>query len=349
MENNFDFLSAERADKETVVSVFEPKEDSEVSSMKVPSIGAILLATVKRDAAFFEAYKGKKKLPRLNFTVLMTISLVAIALFVFIISNLKYNDFFIGYGILIPLVSLLLCVGAPLLIIVFFYELSTERSVKFYSLFISFMIGFALYIALNLLSELLYPVIQREQIDQIGFPLVTTIIFFLMTFLLANNFNAKGMADYYLIAVTLSMGFCFTSNFVSTFAKLFVVDGTVSTGTYTAPPGVGVTIFTGQYLERSYQGIFNNWLFDYMMMPFLFSCWAVISGFVASFTDENRAKNRSTPSSIFFLLLLIIAFNIFAVIDTAADYFGVILKTVALVGSAILEYIFINIALKDNQ
>ena len=339
--NDFEKLSTDSVDKDAIVSVTEVKTPDPEVSEKKPNILTIFFATIKQDKAYFES-DGTRRLPNLKYTILCILSAILITVFVLVM------NFVIGYGMLIPIVSCLFTLVPPIIIIIFFFELDPERTINLFTLSIAFLLGFVSYVILNFVASFLYQLIPKERIEQIGFPAVLAVICFLDTLLLANSFKTNKTGDCFLIAVTIMLGFCVTNNIVQSFDKLFVIDGMVSTGTYNAPPGAGAIINTGEFLKGNYTNLFENWLFDYFVLPHLYACWAVVTGFLVSVTGESRLKKRETPKSIYLLLMLCILINVIAVIDTAIEYLEIILKIIAFIGSTALEITFINMYLKES-
>ena len=339
--NDFEKLSTDNVDKDAIVSVTEVKTAEPEMSVTKPNILTVFFATIKGDKTFY-ATDGVRRLPNLKYTLLCIMSMILITVFMFVM------NFVIGYGVLIPTVSFLFTVLPPIVIIIFFYELNAEKTINLFPLSVAFLLGFVVYVVLNLFSSFLYQFVAKESIEQIGFPIALAIICFLNTLLLSNAFKTDKTGDCFLIAVTIMLGFCVTNNLVQSFNKLFVIDGIISTGTYSAPPGAGAVINTGEFLKSNYNNLFENWLFDYFVLPHMYACWAVVTGFLVAVTGESRSKKSETPKSMYLLLMLCILINVIAVIDTAIEYLEIILKIIAFIGSTALEIAFINMYLKEN-
>ena len=337
--SDFEKLKIEHENDDVVVSVHEPTQPVVEQPEKKNTVFSVFIATIKGDRQTVSA--SAYGLPYLKYTLLSVITMFVIAVSVLVM------NFFIGYKMLIPIVSFILTAIPPSIIMIYFYELNVDRKTGIFSLFISFLLGFFAYVILNFLSSFLYQFIAKEQIEQIGYPVILVLICFLDTFLLVNYNKTNRPADCFLLAVTFMMGFCFTTNLVQSFGKLFVIDGIVNTGTYSAPPGAGAIINTSEFLKGNYYNLFDNWLFEYFVLPHLYACWAVVIGFLVSYAVESKTKKSEAPKSIYLLLMLVVALNIIAVLDTAIDYLGIILKVVAFTGSTFLEITFINLYLQD--
>lgn len=337
---DFDKLSANNEDGDVLVSVTEKKAPPQSAPVKKANIASVVLATIKRDESYF-IVDGVRRLPDLKYTMLgliLTVIVVALALAM---------NLFVSYAMLIPIISFLFVIVPPLIILVFFYELNANLSIKLHVVAIAFLLGFFAYVLINFLSSFLYQFVAKEQIEQIGFPIVLALICFVDTLVLSSTFKTNRSGDCFLIAVAVMLGFCVTNNLVASFNKLFVTDGMIATATYNAPPGAGAIINTAEYLQTNYENLFTGWLFDYFIMPHLYACWATVIGFLASYAGESKVKERVVPKSVYLLLMLCAVMNVLAVIDTAIYYLEIILKAVAFIVSTFLEITFINLSLKE--
>ena len=341
--SNFDQLERENIDENTVVSIIEPKKTEEKFNPNSPNVFSVLLATIKQDKKYLEGGFYYKRLPNMRYTVLSFLTFVALAL-ILLIAN-----FFLSLKTLLPMVALALCVVPIAFLIIFFYEFNTERTLSVFYVFISFLMGFLIHVLLNYLSSLVYRFIAKDQIEQIAYPIIYTIVCFLVTFLLSNTFKRSSMTDCFLISVAISLGFCFTQNLSETFDKLFIVDGIVQTGSYIAPPGAGIMINTSEYLQRSYDGLFVDWFYKYLVIPHLFASWSVVVGYLASLTDRNNGLRRNVHKSLYLILMLVMLFYFLAVWNTTIGYLSAILKIASLIGSTIIEFLFLNIALRQKK
>ena len=336
-----DKLRRGNEDGENIVSVFEPTEAEDKTPQKTENIFSVIMASIKQDNAFFKRADGSLRMPNLGYFYLSVIMASALVLLVVIL------NFVVGYKMLIPIVSFLLVLITPILSIVFFNSLNVNGKIGEFAVFFSFLFGFVIYVILNFISSLLYRFVAKEIIEQFGFPVVFSFLVFLTTFIMSNSFKTSKVSDCFLIAVTVAMGYCFSSNLVGTFGKLFVVSGSITAGSYVAPPGAGVIINTSDFLKENYAGIFDDWFFDYFALPFMYGCWAVVEGALVSYASESRQKKREIPRSVYLLIMLVIALNIFALWDTSVYYLTVIVKIVAFVTSTVFALLFINAYIKE--
>jgi len=338
--NDFDKLTTENPCDDAIISVIEPKAQETVAPERKPDILAAIWATVRGDKELINSYE-KRRLPYLKYTFLSVIAMFAVSVIVLIM------NFFVGYKMLIPIVSVLFCAFPPTVSVIFFYELNVDGKLSGFTVFICFLLGFFAYVLMNFVASFFYQFVAKESIEQIGFPIILALICFLNTFVVSNSIKTRSIGDCLLIAAAVLMGFCFTNNLVNTFDKLFVVDGIVTTGTYNAPPGAGVIIGTSEFLKGNFDNIFDNWLFDYIILPYLYSCWAVVNGYLVAVSNEGKIKKREAPKSLYLILMLVMLMNFIAVFDTAIDYLGIILKASVLVASTILAITFINSYLQE--
>ena len=339
--SDFNKKLLEENEIENTVSVVEPKVEEKQTQVNKPTVFSVLLASIKKDANYLnnETYGRLPDMLRFLRSVYVMFGLVVVILIM---------TFYIGYDLLIPIVSLFMSIAAPILIIIFFYEFAVDKKVNIFVILVSFVVGFLLYVLLNFGSSFLYTFVAKEQIEQIGYPLVFGLSCFLVTVVVAGNLKTYKLQDCFLIAVSIAMGFCFTTNFVATFSKLFVFDGAITTASGTARLGAGVIISDKDFLSKNFQNLLNNWLFEYVLLPHLYGAWAVVIGFLVSYTSETRSSNRETVKSVYLLLLLVIAINVVSVWDPAVDYLSLVFKALAVFGSTMLEVVFLNLCLSKT-
>ena len=332
-------LLSESADN--TVSVVEPKVEETQTQVKKPTVFSVFIASFKQDTQYLEN-ETYGKLPN------MKRFLYAMYVFLGLSVLILVMNFYIGFKLLIPIVSLFMSIAAPMLIIIYFYEFAVDKKANIFVVLLAFMLGFLLYVFLNFASSFLYTFVAKEQIEQIGYPIVFGLACFFITVIMSGNIKTVKLQDCFLIAVSIAMGFCFTTNFVATFSKLFVYDGTITTASYTARQGAGVIISDSEFLQSNYSNLLTNWLFDYVLLPHLYASWAVVIGFLVSYAGETRQMKREPFKSAYLLLLLVIAINVISVWDPAVEYLTFVFKLVALFGSTMLEVVFLNLCLSKS-
>ncbi len=341
--SNFDRLSVDNNNKENLtVSVVEPKKKETNLPTKKPTIFSVIMASIKQDKTYLEKANQFKPLPIFKYTFLTFFSLVLLAILILVISitTLPVKT--------IPL--LLLCLPSAMiaLIIVFYSELNQYSKLNTFYVFFAFLTGILIYFIIDFLSTLVYRFISIQVFNQIAQPILYSLFTFFFSFVLCNLFKTTKMGECFVVAVSISLGFYFITELTGAFSRLFVLDGTINTGSYIAPPGSGVIINNSEYLKNNLNSMLNSWAYNYLALPYLYACWATVIGFLVSFAAENKIKKREAPKSIYLLLMLVILLNAIAFMDTAMGYLSLILVIASVVGSSLLAIVFLNIYLQED-
>ncbi|MBP5372840.1 MAG: hypothetical protein J6Y44_01480, partial [Clostridia bacterium] len=97
-----------------------------------------------------------------------------------------------------------------------------------------------------------------------------------------------------------------------------------------------------EYLNQSIINVFDNWFFDYVFMPLLYSFWAIIIGSVVSVAAERRSQNRSLSRSTYLLLLLVLFLQYLVYISTSIDLLDFTLEAISFIVSAYVAVSMLN-------
>lgn len=341
--SNFDKLKIDCAKEEDItISVVEPKKKEVNLPEKRPTIFSVLLASLKHDTVYLQRANKRKALPDFKYTFLILLSFILLAVLCLVI-NLTALPVKV-----IPLLWFLLPACMSVLFIVFYVELGMGKKINMFHVFFSFISGIIIYFLIDFISDLLFSLISNQLFNQMILPVFFALFAFFFTFLLCSFFKTTAMGECLVIAASVSFGFYFISAIVNSFNDLFIVDGTITTGSFIAPPGAGIIINNSEYLKNNLSSMLSDWLFDYFALPYLYACWSAVVGVLVSFAAESKKEKRDAPKTIYLLLMLVILLNVIAVMDTTINYLSLILKIASIVGSTLIAVVFLNVYIQEE-
>ncbi len=328
-------------DKDLVVSVIEPKKEEPSIVFKPPTIFSVILATIKDDKEYLNNINKTRTLPKLTNTILTMFVFLAIIILMLVMNT------FVDKLIFIPFSMIFTSLAMPFLLLIFFYEFNNYNKVGFFKTFLSFLIGFFIFIIINLICKTyLFNVIltaQNFQIDNIAVPILFTLFVFLFTFFLSSAFKAQTISDCFLIAVALAMGYTFFSNITECFNSLFVSAQINIKGN--AYP-IDIIANDYEYLNISFNQLFENSLFKFVFTPYMYACFAVIIGFIVSMIAK---KEKHVTKSIYLLLILVVVLNVILFFDSSIPSLNVILKIIPFLIASYLIVVIMNTTLNSEE
>ncbi len=337
--NNFDKLDKVKSGEEgeeKVVSVVEPKVEQPATRLKNANLFNAFIATIKRDdAAYLKSFKNADNLPVFKYTMRTIIVICAL-----LVIGLLINTF-LSAAISIPIMLVVCPLFAPLLLMIFAAECNVKKDIDLFKIGLYFVAGAISYVLLKYLADaLLVKIILEEQLNTYVMPIINTIFSFVVCFIIANTNKTIGLTQCFVVAVSFAMGYVYAELLVEGFARLFITEQLSLSELQT--PFIDIIVNDEGYLKRSLSRLFDGWYNNYLMYPFLCSCWAVIVGTVVSMSTEFKENRRDMPKSVYLLLILTVIFRILFLLGTSFFYLDAILKIVAIVGSAFTAIKFID-------
>lgn len=337
---NFDKLSRlnDKKDENVVVSVIEPVENIPVTNKTHPNVFSAFMANFKQDKELIYPSEGAV-LPSLKgtlntFITLIFLSAVMVALW-----------YFIDRIVFIPVALVFLSVAIPCLIMVFYYEFDMGRSVPLGKLLLLFIIGALCYIVISqIMSEILYIMFDKSLVESVFMPIVSNVIVFAVIFLATSFFQSDSVRDYFLIVTFLVMGYVVCECFIKGFSSLFIsgkVDGTTLYD-------VRIIIDNKDMLEKSMENLLSNLVYDFIVVPFLYSCWGTIYAYLVYYLAESKRKRNNIPKSMYLLVFLVIVLNILSKVDTAMASFNVILRFISVIISVYVLVKLLNFSFDEE-
>ena len=100
-----------------------------------------------------------------------------------------------------------------------------------------------------------------------------------------------------------------------------------------------------QHVAMSIENLFDNWVYDFLFIPLMYSFWAIIIGSVVSVAAERRSQNRSLSRSTYLLLVLVLFLQIIVYISTSIQFLDAILDIFSFLISAYVALTMVNTAL----
>lgn len=335
--NNFEKLKKENSTEDRVETVYQKIDDPTPVAVKKPTIFSVLLATIKRDKDYLEKVNSSRKLPNLSHTVLSFFIILAISL------TLVICYFAVDKVVLIPLLLFFCPIAIPCILLVFYYEINTDKTLDFFKFALTFVLGFAFYLVLNFINKsILYQLTFYSTIENYFFPILYILVLFLLTFLLANTYKATSLSACFIIAVTLAMSYYTISTVNGVFNKLFIVVKREQLIEGYLYPSVSAIVLEEGYLTQSINNIFDDWFTTFVFNPYMYSAWAMIIGAVVSMSVEIRNKKGKPPRLIYLLLMLVVLFQYITVTTTTIQLFDYILKTLSFLGTSYVSVNFLN-------
>lgn len=332
MTNKFDELSYsnENNDQETVVSVIEPKKPTVEAPKKKPTIFKALFANFKQDKELIYPSEGAV-LPNLTRTLNTLINLI------FISAVMVAMWYLIDKVVFVPIALIFLTIAIPSLVLIFYFDFDINRKIPLGKLFILMIVGALCYLAITqIMTEMLYIFLSPALVDSVIMPVISNGVMFFVIFLAANFFKGENVRDYFLIVAFFVMGFVMCMSFTKGFSALFVSNKFDQTTYY----NIRVIVDDEEMLAQSLRNLLDNLLYDYIVLPILYSCWGTIYAYLVYYLIDSRKNRNNIPKSMYLLILLVIILNILAIVDTAMVTFNVILKFTS---CAISIYILIKL------
>ena len=342
--NKFDQLDKlnDVTTEDKVVSVIEPKVEQQQQRLKKPTIFNALFATIKRDDKYRKSFLNGEKLPTYANTIFIVCSFAVLVLIGTLITIV------LPALVSIPLALVFCPLVVPVVMTTLYYDNNVQKGIQPFSLTLIFVGGMISYVALRYLSDaLLIKIILEGQLETYFLPIISTIITFVICFFIATTNKTAGISQCFLIAMAFSMGTVFAEQLIKGFHRLFLTESLTLSELQT--PIVELIVNDEKYLKRSLLSLFNGWLGNYLVYPFLNACWASIIGLVVSMTTEFKDNRRDMPRSLYLLLILAIIFRILYLIDTSISYVDVALRLVSFAGSLFIAIKLINYTLNQQS
>lgn len=338
--NKFDKLSlySDEKDENVVVSVIEPTVAKPVQTRKSPTIYTTLMANFKQEKELLYPSKGAN-LPNLKGTIstfssLIFLSAVMVALW-----------YLVDKVLFIPLALAFLSLAIPVFLMVFYYEFDMGHTLPLGKLFLLVIIGALSYVVLSQISsEILYLMLNESFVSSTIMPIITNVVMFGIIFVVTSFFKSDSVRDYILVVCFLIMGYVVCESFVKGFSSLFV--STKTDGGYLY--NLKVIVDNEEFLEESMKSLMSNWLYDFVALPFLYSCWGTIYAYLIYYLADSKRKKREFPKSMYLLIFLVIMLDIFAKMDTSMTSFNVILRVVSVMISVYLLIKLLNFSLEEE-
>lgn len=338
--NKFDKLSLLNGEKSenVVVSVVEPKVQKSVQTKKRPTIFSAFIANFKQDKELLYPSKGAT-LPNLKTTIWCFFTLVFLSA---VMVSLWY---LIDKVVFIPMALVFLSVAVPCLIMCFYYEFDMGNAFPMPKLFLLVVIGGLCYVIISQISsELLGVIFNEALISSILMPVVSNVVMFIVIFLVTSFFKSQSVRDYIMIVSFLVMGYVICECFVKGFSALFIsqkLDGGVLYN-------VKVIVGSEEMLEESMRNLLDGMFYDFIVIPFLYSCWGTVYAYLIYYLAESKKKQQEIPKSMYLLLFLVIILNILAKVETAILSFNAILRLISTITSIYVLLKLLNFSLDED-
>lgn len=338
--DKFDKLSllSNKKDDEVIVSVIEPKIEKKEDVQKRPTVFSAFLATLKQDKSRMYPTKGAV-LPNLRSTVNCFVALV------FLSAVMVASWYFIDKMVFIPVALLFLSIAIPCLILVFYYEFDVGHQIPLGKLLLLAIVGALTYILVSqVISEVFYLIFYESLVDSVIVPIITNVVMFAVVFLATSFFQSRSVRDYFLIVAFLVMGYVMCECFVNGFSSLFISGKVGDNVLY----NIRIIVDNEEMLEKSMKKLLDGMVYDFIVWPFLCSCWGTIYAYLMYYLADSKRKKNEIPRSMYLLIFLVIILNILAVADTSMVSFNVILKCITTAISVYILVKLLNFSFDEN-
>ncbi len=340
--NNLDKNSiSNQNDEDLVVAIVEPKKEEPSVVFKAPTIFSVILATIKDDKEYLNTINKTRTLPKLTNTVLTMFVFLAVIILMLVMNT------FVDKLIFIPFALFFCSIAVPFLMLTFYFEFNNYNKVGFFKTTLSFLIGIFVYLVINVVSETYLVRIalstQQFQIDNFAVPILFTVFVFIFTFLLSSAYKAQTLSDCFLISVAIAMGYAFFENVADCFNSLFVSAQINIKGN--AYP-IDIIANVEEYLNTSFDQLFENTFFKFVFTPFMYSSFSVIIGFIVSMIAN---KSFHVTKSIYLLLILVVVLNVILFFDTSIQSLNYILKIISFLIATYLIITIMNTTLNSEE
>lgn len=328
MMNNFDRLSRENKEKNEniAVSINEPEKKKKVDVKIKPTILSAVFANFKQEkeniypapGAVFPNFKGTL----ITFVMLIFFTAIMVAMW-----------YFIDRVVFLPIALVFVSIAVPCLVIMFYYEFAMANKIPVAKLCLLIAIGALCYIIIyQVLTEFFLMLLDESLVRNLVVPLSSNILMFAVILLVSCFFTGNSVKDCFLVISFLMMGYvmcsCFTKGFVALFVPNTEVEG--------LPTNILAIIYNEEYLGKSLRNLLDNLIYDFMLMPVLYSCWGTVYAYLVYYLIESRKTRNPLPKSMYLLIVLVSCLDIMAIIDTTMTSFNIILKVVSLIVSLYL-------------
>ncbi len=338
--NNFDKLSLlnDNQDENTVKSVIQPKAPTLEAPKKRPTIFTALFANFKQDKELMYPNKDAV-LPNLSVTMGVLVTLV------FLSAVLVALWYFIDKVAFIPIALVFLSIAMPVFLTCFYYEFDVGRTIPLGKLFLIMVIGALCYVVISqVMSKVLYIMMYQSLVDSVIMPIISNVVMFAVIFLAANFFKCDNVRDYFVVVAFLTMGYVMCESFTKGFSALFI-SGRIDDKTLY---NIKVIVDNEEMLATSMHNVLENLVYDYIIMPILYSCWGTVYAYLVYYLMDSKKNRNTIPKSMYLLVILVIILNILALVDTSMVSFNVILRLISCVLSLYILVKLLNFSFDEE-
>ncbi|MBQ2717820.1 MAG: hypothetical protein IJF75_04410 [Clostridia bacterium] len=333
-------------DDETVVSVHAPREISPVIKQKNPTVISILISALKS-----ENFKRREFKENATFsTPVPKFTLITFAFLLVITILLLVMETFVDLKIVIPLTLLFYVIAVPSILIVFFIEFNTRRSIYPLHIVLMLLLGvFSYAFVTTICDKFLITFVYENYVEYIGRPIAWTLILYVFVFICCNILRVSKLPECLLVSVSFALGYALAQSFLTGFESLFVSSKIAIDGKVGAFYNVGIILNDTEGLKQSLSQLKAHLFNTFIYMPLHFTSLSVVVAAVVSYKERTKIEKKPMVKSLYLLVMLNIILYSISVVETNFILFDSILKTVAIVTSASLSMKILDYALDKES
>lgn len=341
--NNYDQLKAStKKDKDTVVSLHVPKEESKVIKLRKPTFFSILLSALKADNFKVKTEvtaERKYVVPVPKYTIVTFLFLCAILVALTVMST------FVDMLVMIPLTLIFAVLAIPSIFLVFFVEFNTRKTISLFNIILMVLIGiFSYALITTICNEFLTTFIYKSYIDTCARPVAWTLITYLLVSVTCNVLRVCKLPECLLISLSFSIGYVICQSLLDGFSMLFV-DEQINIINRPDVYSIELIINESEDLKRSFSNMLSGWFENYLYYPVLTLSLSVLVASVVSYKERSKAEKRPMVKSMYLLLFISVFFNGLGVVQTNFFQFDIIIKLFSILATIYLAIRMINYCL----
>ncbi len=333
-------------DDETVVSVHVPREITPLVKQKNPTVISLLISALKAENFKRREFKENTAFnpPVPKFTLITFAFLLIITILLLVMET------FMDLKIMIPLTLLFYVIAVPSILIVFFIEFNTRRSIYPLHIVIMLLLGiFSYAFVTTICDRFLITFVYENYIEYIGRPIAWTLILYIFVFICCNVLRVSKLPECLLVSVSFALGYSIAQSFLTGFESLFVSSKITIDGTAGAFYNVGIIINDAEGLKQSLTQLKAHLFNTFIYMPLHFTSLSVVIAAVVSYKERTKIEKKPMIKSLYLLVILNIILYSISVVETNFILFDSILKTVAIVCSASISTKILDYALDKES
>ena len=330
---NNDYLRVNSKTEEPDISISEFKAEKKTAvkeeEQKVNLITLLNFSRSKSENAEIRA----ANLP--NLKGLFTIFSIS----VFITLLLAFFAFFKSDVTILMFTATVASLVFPLFLVMFFYQLNTQKDVSLLEVIISFIVGIGLYLVLGFVETYINEFIYFDWVENIVGLVFKDFVLFVSAGLLVKIAKKDDLYSAMTLSVCIYAGYLFFHSLDSLTNSMFV-SVQISNGDRNIT--TGAIILGDESFKTIISSFLRTMLYEVAFHSLTICSYAVVNGGVIGINVSPVKDENYKEWSIYVLFLITVVLHLGAVFPSTIRTFEIILKSISLVFSVVLAITILN-------